>query len=83
MKLWVWIVIGVGAGILTLGFVTGFWQHLFTPSYPNPAFRIGSNDTMIPTAKGQTETTAEIKQVSVFCMPVRLPNLVWYNWCVW
>ena len=23
------------------------------------------------------------KQVSVFCMPVRLPSLVWYNWCIW
>jgi hypothetical protein len=23
------------------------------------------------------------KQVSVFCMPVRLPFLVWYNWCIW
>jgi hypothetical protein len=23
------------------------------------------------------------KQVPVFCMPVRLPSLVWYNWCIW
>jgi hypothetical protein len=25
----------------------------------------------------------EYKQVSVFCVPVRLPFLVWYQWCVW
>jgi hypothetical protein len=24
----------------------------------------------------------EYKQVSVFCVPVRLPFLVWYQWCV-
>ena len=26
---------------------------------------------------------SEYKQVSVFCMPVRLPSLVWYQWCIW
>ena len=25
----------------------------------------------------------EPEQVSVFCVPVRLPSLVWYQWCVW
>lgn len=24
-----------------------------------------------------------VNQVSVFCMPVKLPSLVWYNWCIW
>jgi hypothetical protein len=24
-----------------------------------------------------------IKQGTVFCMPVRLPSLVWYQWCIW
>ena len=24
-----------------------------------------------------------VKQVSVFCMPVRIPSLVWYQWCIW
>jgi hypothetical protein len=26
---------------------------------------------------------SEYKQVSVFCIPVRLPSLVWYQWCIW
>jgi hypothetical protein len=26
--------------------------------------------------------TSTIKQVSTYCMPVRLPSLVWYNWCI-
>ena len=73
MKLLVWIVI-IGAGILALGFVTGFWQ-LFTPSHPNT--QISSNDTMIPTVKGQTDG---FKQVSVFCLPTYSPT---WNFCVW
>jgi hypothetical protein len=23
------------------------------------------------------------RDLSVFCTPVRLPSLVWYNWCIW
>jgi hypothetical protein len=49
-KLWVWIVIG--ASILVLGVITGFWQHLFTHSHPNAAFQIGQDDRMIPAVKG-------------------------------
>jgi|SRR5215467_6496905 len=26
---------------------------------------------------------SEYKQISVFCIPVRLPSLVWYQWCIW
>jgi hypothetical protein len=29
------------------------------------------------------QQTSMIKQVTVFCTPVRLPTLVWYQWCVW
>jgi hypothetical protein len=36
---------------------------------------ITSTDTVKP--------EPEYKQVSVFCVPVRLPSLVWYQWCVW
>ena len=25
----------------------------------------------------------EVQKVSVACFPVRLPSLVWYDWCVW
>jgi hypothetical protein len=28
-------------------------------------------------------TRTYYKQASVFCMPVRLPSLVWYNWRIW
>jgi hypothetical protein len=43
--------------------------------------------TTSDTEKAQAHLTytvkSEYKQVSVFCMPVRLPSLVWYQWCVW
>ena len=51
MKLWVWIVLE--AGVLVLGILTGFWIA-FTPTHPNPnpAFKIGQDDRMIPAVKG-------------------------------
>jgi hypothetical protein len=32
---------------------------------------------------GDSGRVPHVKQVSVFCMPVRLPSLVWYQWCIW
>lgn len=74
MNLLVWIIIGVG---LALSFVIGFWE-LFTPSHPNPAFQISSNDTIIPTAKG----LADVEKISIV-FPTRLPIMIWYQWWIW
>ena len=68
MKLWIWVIIG--ALILGIIVITGFWQHLFnqahndTPS--NLGFRVNSNDTMIPAVKGYSDGSPTIKQDVLF-----------------
>jgi hypothetical protein len=49
MKLWTWIVIG--AGILVLGIVTGFWQHLLNNTQPTP-WQVGPGGHWLPTTQG-------------------------------
>jgi hypothetical protein len=51
-----------------------------TTAYDIPSENHGTQNVDWNTA---TITTIPYKQVSVFCMPVRLPSLVWYNWCIW
>ena len=49
MRLWTWVVIGVG--ILVLGIITGFWQHLFSNTHPTP-WQVG------PGGRGWLSTTS-------------------------
>jgi hypothetical protein len=49
MKLWQWIVIG--AAILTLCTITGFWQHLFNQIQVPPIVAGPGGRGWVPTAK--------------------------------
>ena len=42
-------------------------------------------NTALGTSDSDNGSVSHVKyyQVSVFCMPVRLLSLVWYQWCIW
>ena len=55
------------------------WKYATQFTLQQYKARLTDGDTSTDTVKPEPE----YKQVSVFCVPVRLPSLMWYQWCVW